>query len=48
MLQCILCLRRNVMATSEIDSGTELLIRIDERLMLLLDRLGIFEPIPRN
>lgn len=27
------------MATSDIDSGTELLIRIDERLMLLLDRM---------
>lgn len=39
MLQSILYLRRNVMATSDIDSGTELLIRIDERLMLLLDRM---------
>lgn len=39
MLQSVLYLRRNMMATSEIDSGTELLIRIDERLMLLLDRM---------
>lgn len=31
------------MATSEIDSGTELLIRIDERLMLLLDRMDKVE-----
>lgn len=31
---------RNLMTTSKkIDNGTELLIRIDERLMLLLDRM---------
>lgn len=43
MLRSRLYLRRKLMTTSNIDDYKELLIRIDERLLLLVDRMSKIE-----